>query len=73
MQCLAICHRYILNSIVAENFIKVPLLQAYLSASKFSIFCLSETYLNSIYSNDDSRSILIGYSLLREDHPSDIK
>ena len=51
----------------------VRLLQGYLCVHKFDIVCLSETYLNSNYSNDDSRLSFIGYSLLRDDHPSDVR
>ena len=72
LQSLSICH-WNLNSIAAENFAKISLLQAYLTVHKFDIICLSETYLDSTFLSDDSRLSLNGYSLLREDHPSDIK
>ena len=72
LQSLSICH-WNLNSIAAENFAKISLLQAYLTVHKFDIVCLSETYLDSTFLSDDSRLSLNGYSLLREDHPSDTK
>ena len=43
---LSICH-WNLNSIPAHNFIKLSLLRAYISVSKFDIIGLSETYLDS--------------------------
>ena len=36
-----------LNSVSAHNYSKVSLLKAYLTANKFDIVCLSETYLDS--------------------------
>ena len=72
LQSLSICH-WNLNSIAAENFAKISLLQTYLTVHKFDIVCLSETYLDSTFLSDDSRLSLNGYSLLREDHPSDTK
>ena len=80
LESLSICH-WNLNSIAAENFVKVPaenfvkvpLLEAYVTANKFDIICLSETFLNSTFLNDDLRLSLNGYSLLRADHPSDTK
>lgn len=71
-QTLNICH-WNLNSIAADNFVKIPLLQAYLTAHNIDIVCLSETFLNSSLLDDDSRLGLDGYSLIRDDHPSDLK
>ena len=59
-----------LNSLVAHNFTKVALLKAYLSAQKFVIFCISETYLNSSITEDDDSLRIPGYNLIRSDHPS---
>ena len=42
----SICH-WNLNSISAHNFIKISLLNAYISTHNFDILCLSETYLDS--------------------------
>ena len=60
-----LCHCN-LNSIAAENFLKV-------TANRFDIICLSETFIDSTFLNDDLRLSLNGYSLLRADHPSDTK
>ena len=42
----SICH-WNLNSISAHNFIKISLLNVYISTHNFDILCLSETYLHS--------------------------
>ena len=62
-----------LNSLWVDNFIKLSLLEAYLSVYKFDIVCLSETFLNSSIADNDLRLILNGYDLLRSDNPSDSK
>ena len=61
------------NSIATENFIKIPLLESYITVNKFDIMCLSETFLDSSFLNDDPRLNLNGYSPIRADHPSDTK
>ena len=71
-QYLSICH-WNLNSITTGKFINIPLLEAYISTYKFDIICLSETFLDSSLSDDDPRLSLKGYSLIRADHPNDIK
>ena len=67
-----ICH-WNLNSIATDNFVKIPLLEAYAISYNFDVVCLSETFLDSTYSNDDPRLQLSGYSLVRADHPMDTK
>ena len=52
LQSLSICH-WNLNSITTENFIKIPILQTYITINKYDIVCLSETNLDSTFSNDD--------------------
>ena len=59
-----------LNSLVAHNFTKVALLKASLSVQRFDIFGISETYLNSSFTEDDYSLRLPGYDLIRSDHPS---
>ena len=59
-----------LNSLVAHNFTKVALLKAYLSVQRFDIFGISETYLNSSFTEDDYSLRLPGYDLIRSDYPS---
>ena len=71
-QYLTICH-WNLDSITTDNFIKFPLLEAYISTHKFDIIRLSETFLDSSLSDDDPRLSLKGYSLIRSDHPNNIK
>ena len=69
---LSVCH-WNLNSLWVDDFIKVTLLSAFLSAHKFDILCLSETFLDSSISDDDPRLSINGYNLLRCDHPSNSK
>ena len=68
----SICH-WNLNSIVAHNFCKISPLRAYNAIYNYDIICLSETYLNhDTLSNSDNLKIL-GYELIRVDHPSNQK
>ena len=65
------CFHWNVNSILAQN--KFPLLEAYNTIHKYDILCISETYLNSSVSVDDTTLSLPGYNLVRSDHPSNIK
>ena len=65
------CFHWNVNSILAHN--KLPLLEAYNTIHKYDILCISETYLNSSVSVDDTTLSLPGYNLVRSDHPSNIK
>ena len=69
-QILSIFH-WNLNSISADNYIKLSLLRAYLSTHRFDVICLSETYIDSDTSHEDANLELVGYTLIRADHPSD--
>ena len=71
-QSFSICH-WNLNSLIAHSFAKVSLLTVYLSVNKFDIVCLSETFLNSEILTDDENLQILGYSIARVDHPSNIK
>ena len=62
-----------LNSISAHNYIKLSLLRAYVSTNKFEAIFISETYLNSDSSTVDENLELVGYTLIRADHPSNTK
>ena len=62
-----------LNSISAHNYTKLFLLKAYLSIHKFDKICLSETYLDSSTTSDDDELAILGYNLIRSDHPSNNK
>ena len=68
----SICH-WNLNSISAHNFIKLSLLRAHIFVHNFAILCLSESYLHSTISSNDSNLIIPGYDLYRADHPSNVK
>ena len=49
---------------------KLSLLRAYLSTLKFDVICISETYLDSNISHEDASLEIVGYTLIRADHPS---
>ena len=67
---MSICH-WNLNSLSAHNFSKLTQLKAYISTYKHDFICLSETYLDS--SIPDNLIEIEGYSLVRADHPDNIK
>ena len=62
-----------LNRLAAHDFIKVPLVDAFITTSNFDIVCLSETFLDSTILNNNENIQMNGYSLLRADHPNDSK
>ena len=59
-----------MNCIGPHDFIKILLLQGYITDRNFDIICLSEAFLNSCLDRDDDRLKLEGYSLIRSDDPS---
>ena len=59
-----------LNSIEAHNYAKVFLLKAYIAVYKFDIICISEIHLDSSIASDDGNLEILGYNLIRSDHPS---
>ena len=61
------------TGILIDNFVKIPLLEAYAITHNFDVVCLSETFLDSSYSNDDPRLQLSRYSLVRAHHPMGTK
>ena len=65
------CH-WNLNSVAAHNFAKVSALKDFNTTKDFDFICLSESYLDSILS-DDKNLCLDGYKLIRADHPKNIK
>ena len=71
-QLLTISH-WNLNGIAANNFAKISLLEAYNAVHDFDIICISETFLDSSYSNDDVRLALNGYNLIRSDNINNTK
>ena len=66
------CH-WNLNGLAAHDFIKAPLVEAFITSNIFNLVCLSETFLDSTIPNDDVNIQINGYSLLRAYHPNDIK
>ena len=66
------CHQN-LNGLAAHDFIKVTLVEAFITSNNFDLVCLSGTLLDSTIPNDDVNIQTNGYSLLRADHPNDIK
>ena len=69
---LSICH-WNLNSLTAYNYLKVSLLRGYVAIKKFDIVCLPETYLDSSNLSDDDNFNLLGYNVIRADHPPNTK
>ena len=67
---LSVCH-WILNSLTAHDFSKLTQLKVYMSTYKHDFLCLSETYLDS--TTPDNLIDIEGYSLVRADHPDNIK
>ena len=59
------------NSIPSNSFQKIAILESFVAIHKFDIICISETFLNNTYEDNDLN--LNGYSLLRADHPSNPK
>ena len=68
----SVCH-WNLNGISAHKYSKVSLLRAYLTAHKFNIVYIWETYLDSNTAPDNDNLELSGYNLIRSDHPSNSK
>ena len=52
---------------------KVFLLSAFISVHRLDIICLPETYLNSETSPDGDNLEILGYNIIRKDHPSNTK
>ena len=69
---LTFCH-WNLNGLTAHDSIEILLLQAYVTLHNYDIICLSETFLNSSIDSSDTSILIDGYSLIRSDHPNDLK
>ena len=69
---LTFCH-WNLNRLTAHDTTKISLLQAYITQHNYDIIFLTETFLNSSILSDDNRIKIDRYSLIRSDHPSDLK
>ena len=67
---LSLCH-WNENSIPSHSFQKIAVLQSFVEMHKFDTICISETFINNTYKDNDLD--LIGYGFLRADHPSSAK
>ena len=67
----SICH-WNLNNLIAHNFEKVNLLEAYNTVNKFDIICLSESYLDSSILTENNNLKINGYKMVRADHPNNV-
>ena len=62
-----------LNSIAAQNFVKLSQLEGYNTLHSHDLICLSETWLDSTTSIDSNDLSLKGYNLHRVDDPDNVK
>ena len=62
-----------LNGMAAHDFVKVPLIDAFITTPTFDIACLSGTFLDSTIPHNDENININRYSLLRFDHSNNIK
>ena len=62
-----------LNGLAAHDFVKMLLIEAFITTHNFDIICLSETFLDSSIDISDTRININGHSLLRAGHPSNTK
>ena len=62
-----------LESILAHNFSKIPLLSACNSPNVFVIICLPETYLDFSILPENPNAEMQGYLLIRTERPSSFK
>ena len=67
---LFVCH-WNANSITSYNFQKTTVLNSFVAMHKFDIICMSKTFLNNTYEDNDLN--LNGYSLLPMEHSSNEK
>ena len=69
INAFSICY-WNLNSLSVHNYAKIFLLKAYIAIYRFDIICISETYLDSNTSPDDSNLEISAYNLIRSDNSS---
>ena len=62
-----------LNSIAAQNLVKLSQLEAYNTMHSYDFICLSETWLDSTTSINSNDLSLKGYNLHRVDDPDNVK
>ena len=70
-QSFSICH-WNLNSISVHNYIKWSFLRAYVSTHKIDVILTSEINLDFDSSTVDEKLKIVGYTLIRADHPANI-
>ena len=68
-ETFSFCH-WNLNSISSHNYVKISLLEAYITVHKFDIICLSETCLDSSTRPDDDNLGIEGYDIACADNPA---
>ena len=66
------CH-WNLDSIAVNDFIKIPLIEAYNSVYNYDIITFSETYLDSSVPNESISLTGFSKKIYRSDHPNDVK
>ena len=65
------CCHWNVNSLLAHN--KISLRTAYNTIHQYDVICTSETFLDSSVPLDDHNLSIQGYSLIRADHPDNVK
>ena len=68
----SVCH-WNLNIMIAHNFKKISLLEAYSTIIKFGVICLLESCLDSSIAFNDNDLNIKGCNLYRSNHPNNIK
>ena len=66
------CH-WNLNGLTAHDFVKVPLMEAFINIHNFHVLYFSETALDSTIVLNNRNINIDRYSILRADHPSNNK
>ena len=69
---LTCCH-WNVNSLTAHKFTKKSSIEAYNSIHNYDFICISETFFDSSISSDDEDIAIKDYSIIRADHPSNLK
>ena len=72
LSVIKFCH-WNLNGLAAHDFLKVSLIEFFITTHNFDIICLSETFLHSTVSQHDENIMINDYSLFRGYHPSNSK
>ena len=62
-----------LDSIAVNDFVKIPLIEAYNSVYNYDIIALFETYLDSSIPNESISLTGFSKEIYRSDHPNDVK